>query len=376
MRVVLSAHELLNLFLFAGGTADIAVHQKLSNGKLRELEKASGGDWGGTQVDKRFIGMLADVMGKETMVRFYRECVSDVFDLLKEFETSKRTITPESTGTIKIRLPVRLQEINLEEKHAQMTKSELRRAFSTTMNSSNHGDRISVKGDKLRVESSFAREMFSYSIKELIKCIRDLLDDEEISSVDTLLVVGGFSECSLVNDAFRKSFPGKHIIFPPEAGLAVLKGAVLYGHNPQIIESRKARFTYGIKNMALFDPAVHDKKHKVTVQGVEMCSNLFQVYVRKGSSVHCGHTISEKHVPSKEELQGGYTKFSMYISTDESPTYVTEPSCQLLGTLEVKMPESENKAYETSFVFGDSEIMLVVKHLHSGKLFSKYFNFY
>lgn len=362
--------------MFSGGTADIAVHQKLSNGKLKELETASGGDWGGTQVDRRFMAMLSDVLGRDVMVRFYKECLSDVFELLKEFETAKRTINPDTTGSVKTRLPVKLHEIKVEQQNAKVTNSKLRLAFSETINSSSHGSKISVKGDKMRVDAEFAKQMFSYSINELIKCISALFENKDVAVVDTILVVGGFSECSLVQHAFRSNFPDKKIVFPPEAGLVVLKGAVLYGHNPQIVDSRKARFTYGIKNTAPFDPEVHDRKLKVVRNGVEMCNNLFQIYVRKGTSVYSGYTISEKHIPSREEIQGGYTRFSMYISTDASPKYVTDPSCKLLGTLEVKIPEGDNKAYETSFVFEDTEIMLVVKHLHSGKLFSKFFNFY
>ncbi|WAQ99230.1 hypothetical protein MAR_023603 [Mya arenaria] len=34
---------------------------------------------------------------------------------------------------------------------------------------------------------------------------------------------------------------------PPESGLAVLNGAVLFGHEPTIIASRKTKFTYGLK---------------------------------------------------------------------------------------------------------------------------------
>ena len=351
------------------------MHQKLSNGKLRELEKASGGDWGGTQVDKRFLAMLSEVLGRETMTRFHKECISDVFDLLKEFETAKRTISFDTSGTIKVRLPVKLHEIKVEQEKSICTDTQLRRSFSKTINSSKFGNMISIRGDKLRVDAAFAKDMFSYSINELIKCIRDLFEEADVAVVDTIIVVGGFSECALVQHAFNTSFPTKKIVFPSEAGLVVLKGAVLYGHNPKIVDSRKARFTYGIKSTAMFDPTIHNKKYKFVRNGVEMCNNLFQVYVKKGASVHCGYTISEKHIPSREEVQGGYTSFCMYMSNDVSPTYVTEPSCFFLGTLEVKMPEDENKAYETSFVFGDTELMLVVRHLHSGKMFSKYFNF-
>jgi hypothetical protein len=36
----------------SGGTSDITVHEKLSNGMLMELCRASGGDCGGTSVDE------------------------------------------------------------------------------------------------------------------------------------------------------------------------------------------------------------------------------------------------------------------------------------------------------------------------------------
>lgn len=35
----------------------------MQNGKLRELHKATGGDWGGTKVDEAFEQLLIDVFG-------------------------------------------------------------------------------------------------------------------------------------------------------------------------------------------------------------------------------------------------------------------------------------------------------------------------
>ena len=36
-------------------------------------------------------------------------------------------------------------------------------------------------------------------------------------------------------------FPNKNIIVPKEPGLAVLKGAVIFGHDPSAISERKCR---------------------------------------------------------------------------------------------------------------------------------------
>ncbi|XP_052792658.1 heat shock 70 kDa protein 12A-like [Mya arenaria] len=357
-----------------GGTADITVHQKLANGKLRELDSASGGSWGGTQVDKRFIAMLAQCLGEETMKKFHRECLQDVFDLIREFETTKRTLTPETTGMVRVRLPASLHELR-KSFDEEMPKTQLRNQFLTTIRNSQYGDNFSVKGDKLRVDAGFMRHMFDHSIDSLISKIGEILEKPEVGRLENILVVGGFSECALVQHSMRQRLRGKKIIFPPEAGLAVLKGAVLYGHNPQIIASRVARFTYGLKTTEEFDETKHKHKYKVVKNGVAFCSNLFQIYVFKGDEVETGQVITKKHKPKDNQNPGGYVTFEMYLSTTDSATYVTDPSCYALGKLEVRMPEDANTAYETSLIFGDTEIMLKVKHLHTGKSFAKFFSF-
>ena len=43
-------------------------------------------------------------------------------------------------------------------------------------------------------------------------------------------MVGGLSECSMIQEAVYKAFPDNQIIIPMDAALSVLKGAVLFGH--------------------------------------------------------------------------------------------------------------------------------------------------
>lgn len=341
------------------------------------MYKASGGEWGGTQVDKRFMAMLQAVLGRETMGRFQKECLYDVFDLLKEFEIVKRTINPDTTELVKVRLPYTLREINLEEKEGLLTSSQLRKKIMETITSPSieYAGKITIKKDKMKVDAEFARNMFMYSIDELLNCIKDIFQNDEIK-VDTILVVGGFSECSLVQHAFRSVLKDKKVVFPSDPGLVVLKGAVLFGHDPKVIASRKARFTYGIKYMADFIDGVHDKRQQLVVNGEKKCDNLFMVYVKKNMSVEPGFTtVSEKHTPSPRDIHGGYVKIRMYLSTQSSPMYVTDPQSKFMGELDVKLPTGENKDYEISLIFGDAEVMLVVKHVDSEERFSKYFNF-
>ncbi|XP_053390946.1 heat shock 70 kDa protein 12B-like, partial [Mercenaria mercenaria] len=99
-----------------GGTVDITVHEVLSGGKLKELFKASGGNWGGTRVDQAFIDFLSDVTGPDVMSKFKENHIEDYIDLLRHFEVKKRVIHPSSDSKVTINLPQTLADLVKEVK--------------------------------------------------------------------------------------------------------------------------------------------------------------------------------------------------------------------------------------------------------------------
>jgi molecular chaperone DnaK (HSP70) len=94
-------------------------------------------------------------------------------------------------------------------------------------------------GDKLKVNTDMIKQLFSAVSDSVIKHLRDILNNPVCRDVDTILMVGGFSECSMIQEALKSSFPEKNIIIPEDAGLAIVKGAPLkwYDNFPQIITS-------------------------------------------------------------------------------------------------------------------------------------------
>ncbi|XP_052779624.1 heat shock 70 kDa protein 12A-like isoform X2 [Mya arenaria] len=60
-----------------GGTVDIAVQEVTFNGAMKNIYKASGGDWGGTKVDDAYTKFLADVVGSETLLEYRRTHMED-----------------------------------------------------------------------------------------------------------------------------------------------------------------------------------------------------------------------------------------------------------------------------------------------------------
>ena len=63
------ANNTVNIFL--GGTVDITVHEVVEPGKLKELNWASGGFWGGTRVDAAYEDFLVKLFGRKLVLQHF-----------------------------------------------------------------------------------------------------------------------------------------------------------------------------------------------------------------------------------------------------------------------------------------------------------------
>jgi molecular chaperone DnaK (HSP70) len=87
-------------------------------------------------------------------------------------------------------------------------------------------DKITLWGDKLRFNADLMIKLFTPTIDSIITLMKNTLSNRSTNDLSTILMVGGFSECPLIQDAVQAAFPGKRIIIPEDAGMSVLKGAV------------------------------------------------------------------------------------------------------------------------------------------------------
>ncbi|XP_071141784.1 heat shock 70 kDa protein 12B-like [Mytilus edulis] len=229
-----------------GGTADITVHEKTKDGRLKELHRASGNDCGGTSVDGRFFQMLVKILGGPVMKKIKDEDPAAYLDLFREFDAVKRTIVTGKEGKVNITIPYASLDANCRE----MLGEDLKAVIA----SSPYGNEISLRGDKMRIDAHLMINLFKPTVDNIISLMFEILKDKKVQNVTQILLVGGFSECRLIQDAVIKKFWDKKIIIPEEAGLSVLKGAVLFGHRPDYIQSRVLRFTYGVEIVNAFNP--------------------------------------------------------------------------------------------------------------------------
>ncbi|XP_053399848.1 heat shock 70 kDa protein 12A-like [Mercenaria mercenaria] len=316
-----------------GGTADVTVHKILSDGSLTELHKASGGAWGGTKVDQAFRRFLEKLFGSKVMKRFAEECHIDDFDLSMEFEVKKRKISFESITQITMRIPANLMVLYKEIE---------KRTIDDVLKKNGFEDKVAIKGDKMRIDVKIFREFFTESIESIIAHVGDILQSPRSSDASTILMVGGFSESPLVQETIRRAFPEKTLVIPHDAGTAVLKGAVMYGHQPKIVAARVSKFTYGINFHNAFDPKLHLKGKRVVIDGNVLCKDIFLKFVRVGDTLNLGEKRTNNFIdtfqsPDRKRM---IEYCNIFASTNPEPTYIDDDNCWKLGHVAMLPPKN------------------------------------
>ncbi|XP_045203759.2 heat shock 70 kDa protein 12B-like [Mercenaria mercenaria] len=352
-----------------GGTVDITIHETQRDHTVRELYKANGGPWGGTKIDEAFINFLTDITGPDVMEMFQRDHTDDFLDLMREFEIKKTGFAPDSDQKITFKMPISIHEIfqtvrGEDFRRSLISKHDLR-------------DQVTFAGDKLRVQSGQVKTFFTETCGKIVSHLNDIFNEGSVCGTDTILMVGGFSESKMLQEAIRNGFPDKKIIVPAEAGLAVLKGAVIFGHSPKAIASRVARHTYGIKINKTFNRAVHPYSKMMIVDYEEQCTDCFDKHVEIGQEVKVGLEFDEKsYIPSSRNQTSVNVK--VYTSDKKSPEYVDEPGCNLLGNIVIDVSDIdtyEERNFVVKMIYGDTELGLEARVLKTGRVLNASFDF-
>ncbi|KAJ8298485.1 hypothetical protein KUTeg_025016 [Tegillarca granosa] len=307
------------------------------------------------------VALKGNLVGGPALKEFQDANKADDLDLHRELETKKRTISPKGTGKVTVKVPVSL---------VQTFERQTQEKIKDVIQQGSYVGKMNWVGDKLRMETDVFREMFRECIDSLIDHIRDLLKCKELQGLNTLIMVGGFSESDIMQDAFRQAFPDKKIIVPEESGLAVLKGAVLFGHKPQTITERISKYTYGINISPPYVPGEHSPLRKVTIDGVDRVKDVFKKYIEVDQRVKVGEAVTGRHVTIKRNQKEMLLK--IFASDQKNPGYVTDDTCEYLGKVVVKLPESEEKLkVEVKMIFGETELMVEAKEQSTGPGFEK-----
>ncbi|XP_056013063.1 heat shock 70 kDa protein 12A-like [Ostrea edulis] len=345
-----------------GGTADITVHKQADDGTLEEMLPATGGPLGGTSVDNEYADFLETIGGKGVLNKFKEHCLEDHLDIFRNFESAKRAYNGKK---VRIKIPVKFENL--------IKKDKTKGSISKALRDSQYKDHVTYAINKLALEPSVFEELFKKAVDGISNFIEDILANKSFDDVRTIIMVGGFSECSLIQNAIKTKFSSYRIITPTEAGLAVIKGAVYFGHLPNAISRRVSRYTYGIQSWPEFTPGIDPPSKEIDVNGSLRCKDVFFPVVRRGEQIPVGFKKSQVFQslkPDQSEME-----CAIYVSDQENPRFIDDGSCRQLGILKVPLPLGFSSAeIEETIIFGETEIKFVAHQIGSGKVLETSFD--
>ena len=332
------------------------------------MHAASGGGWGGILVDEAFQELLQKLLGPKVYEQFMKEETEDWLEIWRTFELKKKTVDPSKHGTINMRFPHSLQTLN-----KKLTKHHLEDALKETT----YAMEVELRKDKMMFSSNLMKSLFEKSIKKTVSCVKEILHD--INSVECTLMVGGFSESPMLKEAIKKEFPNLKVICPRDAASIVMRGAVIFGHNPCSVTHRVLKKTYGVEVDNAFIHGVHPINKLKLIEGRAHCMKMFDKHVEVGQTVTVGEAQVERlYFPSANN----YTteELIIYASDLKNPTFVDE-GCTLVGQMTIdisripKHLDRLEKQIKISLCFSDTEIKATTRIVSTGQIITGKFDF-
>ena len=202
---------------------------------------------------------------------------------------------------------------------------------------------VDVYHEEFVVAKEKSHELYDDTVQCVMDELNKVLQSKNCKTLQTIILVGGLSESDYVRKAIEAKFKPQCKIYKPlKSDLAVLRGAVLFGLNPEIIESRVSRYTYGIAVFEDFDPSRHDKHKHVTRNGKDQCKDCFSKKFTINEHVPVGSVTEFKvydtfgnRLHKKEDP----ISVPIYVSDQENPKYTDDHGCRKLCSLFIE-PEN------------------------------------
>lgn len=356
-----------------GGTMDITAHEIQDGDTINEIYHATGGEFGGTKVDKEFQDQLDEIFGEIFMNEFRRAHPSDWLELMNDFEVKKRSDRVMTGEITRIRLPanfINLLRHESEGNYNAIIKKHLGKDYDD--------EEVKISKDYLCLGPRTMKRLFEPAITSIVDHLKNLLKEKDLREVKLLFLVGGFSESPLLQARIREVFNSKYnILIPNDAQTAVVKGAVMFGKRPEIVVERCLSETYGTETYEEFIPHYHDFRKMVMIEGEAMCKDIFSILAKENEKVKRGqYKNTFKYNPVRRSQTA--VSFSFYTSRTPNVRYITDEGVRKLpGYFSVASPDTSkgtNRTIELRLYF-ETELKVVGMDLETGNQASTHIDF-
>ena len=289
------------------------------------------------------------------------------FGFLSLFEKNKKAADPSKKNPINIQLP-----FGIDQEYRHRTGQNLVKVLKQ------RGPRYNIQFlpslGALQLKWEAVQSLLDPVVKKVVDAIEKLESCVIFSSFKYLLLVGGFSASPYLQKAVQEKFSREiTVLVPEEPQLAIIRGAVRFGHVADEIKSRISKFSYGIRGRTSFIEGYHRESSSIYMDGVKRSDNLFDAIMTKGDTIKRNHKKEKTYGPArKEDTSIGLKVYAMPFQPS-FPQYVTDVGIRKLGKgIIVRIPSAQetnnitDRAAKVEFYFGDTEIRVEAYNAFTG----------
>ena len=353
-----------------GGTVDIAAHlvQKGERGITSGVDMPpQGNGFGGTAVNRAFEEFLSSLISKEHIAAFVEadeknRALLNGF-LYSSFEKEKLRFGDVVDPTDDRMLSSEFLVLKLDPKFCLAFGNDLKKIGATHPHVEYSHDE-----QQLCISYTKVKELFQPAVDGILECTNTALEMvEKKGNVDVIYLVGGFGGCKYIYGQLEKFLKetSRHsirIIVPREHNLAVIRGAVLFGTNPQLFSSRIADATYGMAISIPYQEGHNEAYSYKDARGKTWTNDVFSVCIEKGESIESG--IVFKQTVSQPRRQQKTMTLELLSTKQTGIQYVRNTSgdriVNFAGSIVIELPKLSSfatpPAIDVTLDFSGTEI--------------------
>lgn len=327
------------LYDCGGGTVDVTIHRVDGSG-LVQVQKPTGGDWGSTNVDKKFAKMLEDIFcreGEPNIDDFKMGEKQAWVELMGNFITQKEKMN-KTKRIVSVALGFTFLEFFKCTKGGGDTRIE--------EYLSDHPDFVAKDIRVVRDKLMLSKSVMIYLFEECVANIQQHFEALDVANLNIthLFLTGGLAANFVLQDAMRAAADkrGVNFIVPPNPTKTVLEGAVFHGKQPHLISERIAPRTLAIATCCPWDPNLHPVDKQVTGEGGElMCMNVLAPLIRANESIRAGQSVERAFTPTSKESK--LIKIKLYESPAADIRFTDEGNVKLMAVIRIPLQHPRNE---------------------------------
>ena len=291
----------------AGGyTIDITLNKIIDKkGNLQQLSPPSGGSYGSININKKLVELFSEIISLEKTEQIKNNNYGEWVEILEIIEEKKiQFALADSSDSNKMIIKKNLLKCENKKENCKKLVKYGYIEYNT--------ESIIIPRE---IINTIIREVVKQTISEIKKIV-----EKYNNIIDKIVLVGGFSDSFILKEEIKKNFE-QHYQQLENHVMNVVKGAVLFGIEPNAIISRIIPYTIGVSDYE--EPRAGKECRDLIYDdyGLKKCK-YFDIFAKKGDSIANNQIFVKKYIPLRESQTGAL--INLYFSNDINPIYVEQ----------------------------------------------------